>query len=528
MGFIERRLMKNVAIVDLLRRSLTVSPRIFLLLLPVLAPIFLAVAWLTVQVGFAGGGTSSGRAEQATGLVYGAMALLGSILAPVITVAISRVAIRSAFGERARYPVLLDGVRQAGLGAFAIGAAFGVIQLLAFAACYIPGLVVTGFFMPIAAVAAIEHKSFGRALELTNGTRLTLVGVAFLQRFFVGFAFYFTSVVAPRNLYRHEDSSHLWLYTLLVTAAAAFAAVWEASLGAIAYNDLRIRTENLEIDAVAAELGGKAVIGIDRDDLAVSERGLEMRAKARRATAILIGVVVALGAIGAVAYPIMSERWEREEQEAKIREMIEREDAARRARPPSDVTTSRLGMEEDEPAPRPRRPRSAPDLTDLDEPPPPPVPTVSAEPEKTVEEIVAALKSKDEAVRFAALTQDVPKHSDDLWGVGLKPVFAQLKKVAEDKRELAVIPILAQGLHSYQCGDALNKAREAAPEEASETFAKLCPAEKEKRALKPANWKKVPLWAGALAMTMQLRATDFEKQKEPLHVATIAALQKLR
>ena len=70
-----------------------------------------------------------------------------------------------------------------------------------------------------------------------------------------------------------SGTGQLALYAVATALVASFACVWQAAMFAIAYNDERLGAEDLEIDALAALLGGGAQIGLDTGAEALSESG---------------------------------------------------------------------------------------------------------------------------------------------------------------------------------------------------------------------------------------------------------------
>ena len=59
-------------------------------------------------------------------------------------------------------------------------------------------------------------------------------------------------------------------------------------------------------------------------------------------------------------------------------------------------------------------------------------------------------------------------------------------------------------------------------------FAKTCPEKKEPRAISAKAAEKMPVWATALVILIELAAKDFDQQKSPLHKAVVDALKKER
>ncbi len=513
-GLITRRLLRNVSVVDLVRRSFTVTPRLFLLLLPILGPAFLGVAYVGVTVGF----IARRDADAATALVAGLTLAFAGLVAPAVASWVSVAAIRASLGERVRFSLLVEGIKRGGLGGTFGGLLLGAVSLVGYGLCFFPGLVLLAFVLPVTVLGAVERKGFGEALgrgvDLTRGARLRLFGSLFLLLFFSGIALRLSDIAAPRNIYANEDSTHLWLYAVAVSAAAMFSTVWQGALAALAYNDLRIGAEGLEIDGVAREVGGRAVVGLDLGVEAVSENALVLRQRARRTIVVMVASGLGLLVTALVFYPIAK---------GKLTE-YERERAYEKAEEERRLAAEAWAREH---PPEAREPRDEPPPALVDDAPLPPRPLPPPPPpSKPQEEILAALKSNDVAERRRALAEDVAPISSELWGTGLVALLKQPNKTDDAQLDLAIIPAISRPLAAFGCSDALNAAREAAPDKAAAVLAKGCPAAPEPRAIDPKSMKGVPLWAAALAITIEIRAKDFDKQKDPLHKAVKAALLK--
>ncbi len=531
------RLLRDVSIVDLVRRSFTVAPRLFLLLLPILAPIFLAAAYGAVTIGFTpgdspspvvrwgGAAASQERAETATAIVAGVSLALAALLSPAVAACVSVAAVRAGMAERARFPLLVSGLKRAWPAPVLGGLGVGALSLVGYGLCFVPGLVVLGFLLPVTVVAAAEQKGLGvaldRGLALTRGSRFRLAAAMFLLWFFSGIALRLTDLAAPRSIRAGESTTHLWVYAAFVGAAAMFTCVWQAALAALAYNDLRIRSEGLEIDAVAVELGGRAVVGPDRDAEAVSENALVLRQRARKTIVVMVAAGLGLGVSAIVFYPIVKgklderareQQYQRAAEEARLAAEAWARENPPEARDRQREERERAAQEElarQDPRDRPEEPPALP---------PPP---------KTEEEIVAALQSPDRAERRRALAEDLAPISKEIWGAGLSSVLKQPHK-RNAKLELAILPAISQTLSAAGCGEALSAARDLEEDRASAAFAKACPPAPEPRAIDPKLMKGVPLWAGALALTLEIRAKDFDKQKHAVHKAAKAALLRER
>lgn len=528
-GLIARIALRNVSVADLVRRSLTLTPRLLALSLPVVVPAMLVTGWLGFNVlalalpaGGPGDLDARERVEIATLVVTSVMLSAATFGAPALSAIFAVPVIRGAFGERLRFGLLFQGARRAGGRGIVTGVLLALLTSVGYALCWLPGIILTALFMPAAVVAAIEGKgvaaSFGRALEITRGQRLRLAGAVFLVWFFSALMARLFSILSPPGMPQAGllDATITGFSLMFV---ACFGTVWQAALFAIAYNDARVAAERLEVDAIAVELGGGAQVGIDTGAEALSERALVMRQRGRK----WIAIAVVLGIAGLVSYlvfyPII---------EGKLA------DRARDERYRKEQEQSRRAAEQwaaehrDDPPPRPR-----PGIDDAPEPsprpasrPPPPPPVV--DPAREVSAVIADLKSDDPNVRRAALGKDVPKLADKLWGNKVSALFRGLAKFDPSRYELALLPELSRHLGLYGCDGAMEEARGGEPAAASKKLAEACPAPEEKRVLDPKKAKAMPLWAAALSLVVELAARDYDANKDPLHEAVRAALAKER
>jgi hypothetical protein len=122
------------------------------------------------------------------------------------------------------------------------------------------------------------------------------------------------------------------------------------------------------------------------------------------------------------------------------------------------------------------------------------------------------------------LGKEVAKRATALWGAGFQGALRQLAKVSSSDLELAVVPALGQEAQASGCAEAFKQAREGDAEGQAARFARGCPPGAERRAIDPKRLRQVPLWAGALAVLLELRARDRSMTDEPLHRAVIDAL----
>jgi hypothetical protein len=227
---------------------------------------------------------------------------------------------------------------------------------------------------------------------------------------------------------------------------------------------------------------------------------------------LVVGVaVLALGYF--VAAPFAGELWSEWRRERQWRAERERQDRERQDR--ERAYAERRARERDAGAP------SASAAT-APEPPvelPPPEP-----PEESNEALAARIREASGADRRTLLGKDLAKRASDLWGPGFSGALRQLAKVSDADLELAILPALGPEAQSSGCGDAFKKARDAEPKAQSSGFAKGCPPASERRAIAPKRLRDVPLWAGALAVLLELRARDRSMTDDPLHRAVLEAL----
>src|SRR5207245_1967126 len=102
--------------------------------------------------------------------------------------------------------------------------------------------------------------------------------------------------------------------------------------------------------------------------------------------------------------------------------------------------------------------------------------------------------------------------------------LSQLTKVSDDKLELAILPGLGGEVGGSDCGKALQAARDMPPAKAASVFATNCPPPGVRRAIDPAKLESVPLWAGAIAVLLELHDRSAKADDSPLSAAIRDAL----
>jgi hypothetical protein len=527
-GFIARRALAHVGVASILRRGLTVAPRLFLGLLPLLL-----VAYAPIVVAFVLFGPSTlvsqhvavwedageALAERYTLAIEASLAGWSILVSPWVAAAATRSAIRAAFGERVRFRAVLVESWRAAPRALPAALLAGLLTTVGFGLLVVPGFVAAAWLFPLGAVAAVERRglgaTFARTAELTRGTRWPLIGAAFVLGFVERFVFRFVSFLAPRTLYSSEGASDLWLFLGIAVVSSLALTTWRAAAAATAYDELRVRADRLEIDGVVREIGGQAVIGVEIGAEAATSSRIGTMQRRRKGLVWLIVSAAVLALVTFVAAPFAGDWWKERQQRATWeREDRERQAQAREAA--SQWAKERELRERERDASAPGSP--VPGGEDIVPP------AAAAEPEENNEALAARVRAASGEARRTLLGKDVAKRATELWGPGFAGALRQLAKVSEADLELAVVPALGQEAQASGCGDAFKKSREAEPEAQSARFAKGCPPPAERRAIEPKRLRQVPLWAGALAVLLELRARDRSMTDEPLHRAVIEAL----
>ena len=325
-GLVTRHLLRNTSIADLLRRSLTLAPRLWLLLFPLflaflgLLAAILKLDLIPLDTNRAGQLSQSGRELSAT-LVYAVLLGSASFFAPIVSGLIAVAAIRGALAERMTFSLIAAGASRAFGSAVVSGVLVATLASLGYALCWFPGLFVLAYLMAAPAAATVERlgplESLSRSASLAKGSVVRHAGALFLLWTFIGILARFADMLSPAA-WRGSGTGQLALYAVATALVASFACVWQAALFAIAYNDARIGAEGLEIDALAALLGGGAQIGLDTGAEALSESGLALRQKSRRVIVIVVAAVFGLGVLSIFGYPVVQEKLKQRQREAQF------------------------------------------------------------------------------------------------------------------------------------------------------------------------------------------------------------------
>jgi hypothetical protein len=325
-GLVTRHLLRNTSIADLLRRSLTLAPRLWLLLFPLFLA-FLGLLAAIAKLGLlpldtnrAGQLSQSGRELSAT-LVYAVLLGSASFFAPIVSGLVAVATIRGALAERMTFSMIAAGASRAFASAVVSGVMVATLASVGYGLCWFPGLFVLAYLMAAPAAATVERlgplESLSRSASLAKGSVVRRAGALFLLWTFIGILARFADMLSPAA-WQGSGTGQLALYAAATALVASFACVWQAALFAIAYNDARIGAEGLEIDALAALLGGGAQIGLDTGAAALSESGLALRQKSRRMIVIIVAAVFGLGVLSIVGYPLVQEKLKQRQREAQF------------------------------------------------------------------------------------------------------------------------------------------------------------------------------------------------------------------
>ena len=528
-GLLARHALRNVGVASIVRRALAVAPRMFLGLLPVLlcayAPVVAALllvepSSLASDHGSLWGDEREMLAERWTIAVEAALAAWSLLVSPLVAAAMARSTIRAAFGERLGLgTVLVESLRGAPRTLPAAILA-GVATTVGFGLLVIPGFVVASWLFVLGAVVAVERRgvgaTFSRAASLTRGSRWQLVGVVLVIGFVERFVFRAVDILGPRTLDASAQASDEWLFLAVALVASLAMTLWRGAATAVAYDELRVRSDGLEIDAVVREVGGRAVVGVELAAEAATSSRIGAMQRRRKGVVWLVvsAAVLALGYL--VAAPFVSDWWKEHQQHARYeRESREREEQERTrlARMRAAAST--------------RAARTEPDALDAAAPTPAELGAMdgaSPEPEESSEALAARLRAASGSERRSLLGEDVAKRATELWGPGFTGALRQLAKVSDAQLELAILPALGQEAQASGCAEAFKQVREGEADGQAVRFATGCPPGAERRAIDPKRLRQVPLWAGALGVLLELRARDRSMTDDPLHRAVIDAL----
>ncbi len=505
MGFIERRVHRNVRVSDLLRRTVAVAPR----LLPgVLLP--LGLAWLPA-LGFAL--WAAGAAEQSDewGMaVPAALSAWSILMAPLLAALVVAPAVRAQAGSRLKAgDVALGGFSK--LGAALLPAlAAGLATTVGFAACVLPGYFVGALLFVVGPVAAVEGGglgALGRASELTKDNRWMLAGVAFLITFLEGVLFRFAQVF--------ESAGDYGASFVVGSVVVAFTMLLRASASAVAYEQLRVEKEGLEIGQLAEELGG---VSTGVDELALSERSIDEMARRRAAVGKLVG---------------QSDAPEDAEAMASVRDM---EAVALRQRRRMRLTVGIVAtlvctgtllalavgvynrvQENRELAAMEQAVREA--QVALTQPAPSAEPNDFGSPapdfrsDALSRQIASNLHRVPAGRRREMLGRMMAIHAETFYGVGFAKAFEALGNGDSDDKLLDALHIAVE---AAGCGPGLDKAK-AAEKNRARAFAKACPEGE----ASPLDYRRfrtsTPLGRAALAELLEMRARERRIESHPLH-----------
>lgn len=504
-GFVAKRLLKSTSTSELVRRAIAIAPRIFVgSLLPALL-LFLPAIGVAVLIAL-----SATTAVRDVGLTWGEAQLFldaySVLVVPVLAGSLAAAAIRVNAGARPGAREVLgsafSGIRPALTPALAAGA----LTLLGFG-LFVPGWLLGAALFVVGPVAVVEGGNAGQTLkrswELTRGNRWPLFGVAFVLSFvehlLLRAAVFFVELGdAPSAIC---ISVGVMLLASLVRASAA----------AVAYNDLRVGREGLEIDALANELGGARS---EEGDAALSERAMERFAKRRgllggitgqsassdhvsavasvrdlekmadrrRAglfwARIVVAGLIVVGVVAAAIVGVVNHVQENRRTDAMVAEVQAREHALG-----EDAATRSIQRDE----------LSRLIVTDL-----------------------AAARPKR---RLELLGRTMAVHSRSFYGPGFDGAF---KKLAEGASGEKIIRELDAELAGDGCEQSLEKAR--SDKNSARSFAEHCPPN-EASPIDPRRFhKNTDLGRAVLAQLLEIRARDARLEEKPLHRAILDVL----
>jgi len=504
MGFVERRVQRNVRVSDLLRRTVAVVPR----LLPgALVP--LGLAWLPA-LGFALWAPSPTRSDDTW--AYAAPAALSAwaiFLSPLLAAFLVAPVVRAQAGSRLKTgSVALGGFSRLG-GALVPGTLAGLATVAGYAMCVLPGYLVGAVLFVVGPVAAVEGGglgALGRARTLTKNNRLMLAGVAFLIMFLEGLLFRLAELF--------ERIGDHGAYVLVGSVITTFTLLLRASASAVAYEQLRVEKDGLEIGELAGQLGG---VDSGVDDLALSERSVEAMAKRRavvgklagqsdapddaeamasvrdmeavaqrqrrrlRVMVAVVGSAVVIGTIAALGFGSYNRIQENRALDAMVQGV--REAQAGLAGPaPSEEPSFGL--------PQPGHRSDA-----------------------LSRQIAANLQRAPAGRRKELLGRMMAIHADTFYGDGFTKAFELVGNGASDDEVVNALRVAAE---AAGCGAAFDEAK-ADPKNPARAFAKACP----KGETAPLDYRRfragTPLGRAALAELVEMRARERRIEGHALH-----------
>ncbi|MEZ4223267.1 MAG: hypothetical protein R3B13_20145 [Polyangiaceae bacterium] len=514
MGLIARRVARNVRVSDLLRRTVAVVPR----LLPgVLLP--LAITWVPALAFSLWVGDSEERAREWALFVPAALSTWSIVTATLVSATVVAPVLRAQAGSRLKIAdVALRGL--SGIGAAFVPALIaGLATMAAFAACVLPGYFVAALLFVVGPVAALEKRglgSLGRSLELTKGNRLMLAGVAFLVMFLEGVLFRFAQFF--------EEVGDLGVYFVVGSVITAFTALLRACAAAVAYEQLRVEQEGLELGQLAEQLGG---VDTGVDELALSERAMEAMARRRAVVGKLSG---------------QSEPPEEAEAMASVRDM---EAATQRQRRRRQIVFSTVGAllgvgtlvalgagayerirqgrqldamvaEVQQAETRLATPATSAAQADGFFGAAPLGFADGKRSDALSRQIASNLQLVPKGRRKEMLGRMMAIHANTFYGEGFAEAFAVLGKDGSDSDLITALHIAVQ---AAGCGEGLALAKQAEKNPAR-AFAKACPkgetAPLDYRRFRPST----PLGRAALAELLEMRARERRMEAHPLHDVT--------
>jgi len=518
-GFIARRLLRNVTVAELLRRAFSTAARlapagllvVLMLWLPALAlPVALVPLLPVLDV------------EAAALLTQFVIAGWTMLVTPLAAALVARAAIRSAGGGRLPVGQVFTGFGSALYYALLPALVTGVLTIFGFGLLIIPGFVIGAMLFVVGPVAAIERRSFGasvrRSFELTRGSRFAFFGVVFV----IGFVESTLLVIAAffAGLGDALTAALVWF------AITLCGALWRATAAALAYADLRTTQENLEVDALANELGGAP----KKADVALSDDDIEGLAKRRKVVGLLTGQSLDGGmSIDGVASVREMEAFATRRDRRRRVGII----AAASVVVTVTVVAGALGLysrlrENRELAAFEADIRTADASLDTDPA------SETFEPlrrDQVSRQVLEHLVTVRPERRLEMLGRLMSIHSDHFYGPGFSAAFAALGR-GEDSD--ALLGALASQIESNGCDRALTAAKENS-ENRGKAFAEACPppsafssligVRSDTSTISPRRFRKgLPLGRAAFAQLLELRARGRQVDSHSLHEATLKLL----
>lgn len=549
-GMVVRRALGDVKIAELVRRALVVGGKLFL---PALVPLLLL--WLPVVAACLVGPYVIDLTREEAGVALlagqGLLSAFSILTAPALSAALASAAIRTGGGARLSTRDVLGSIFGAPKSAWLASLAVGVLTLLGLGALVIPGLFATAVWFVVGPSAAVERLGFSAALrrsaELTRGNRWVLLGAALflgaLERILLRFADVFFS---ERG--RQSDVPFDLLVPLLVSMVViAFVTVLRATTAALAYNDLRVTSEGLEIDALVVELGGagsslaEAALSAREIDAmearrklvgkltgqsdaaadpgaAASVRDLEIMARDRdrrtRRIGMIVGGIAAAGIVAAISYSIVLRRQQSSMLDEQEKDIVAAW-AAVESKKPADGKGDDSNADGDP---------LGDDVLGFGSPGAGRLPNLDFREKLELGGISGQIASHVARVpgpqQKAQLYRLMVPHAPHLYGEGFAKVFEALRDGASGD---ALLPLLEPIAKSAGCADRLAEVR-ALPDKQARAFAEGCPGHGV-TALHPTQVDaKMPLASGVLATLASLVAKRRGVDKDPAHDLVMKSL----